>query len=1000
MEDDESPPSMPVFLRRSLKRARKVAPPLSPAPDVAAPVGDSSFSTAINSPPGTAFLNVVGVMNSRDPAATATKYGKTAPCPIACIDLSPAFNDAAPASGSSSRGRTSESAALQSKCRRVERKIAGLKAQLQQAKGTIRDLQCALDTRCPISTPDLHARCNQLQSDNARLTQQLSTANIKAKRAQDSARARKYRANKKALKNKRVLDAARKVNARNKEAKLTKPKKARRFKKNVKPRAVARRLKAVGELLGEHFDDLLEQYDMATHKLGLAVLREEGKQALLVRKLETVPSDDCNSTWDPLQDKQLGRAVFLVDDQTISIAKYREMWKVGGGVAPTGHRVTNARDELDEQIEKLGVLLKQVGVQSKHDVDLGLQPHADDRPTVVTTVSGLLEALITTKKHRMKKNYDFMTSQEQSVELKEEEARVNDDRRKLGLLIQGDGANISSETSQVQLTFSILNEGRDVLKPDRHFCFAIMDEGEDYDALKGNLALPIRDLNALQGKHYTIDGVEYEIELFISGDWKFLRTILGVSGPNRHFFCVWCTCNKTEIADGSRTWPISRTHDHSLKFRTDASESGSDDDTHADECQLYRRDVFADCGTLRAVYTNAFQIPDLKRELLAREVHFGQKDSKSSLVSLLVDDDKHREQHDKLHNLNRLRRSAYLRQASKTAHGRSKGYERESLFPSVPFANVIPDVLHTFLRIFDALFTGLVEDCCRHGQEALNRLQVEINTTCAVKKFSFQIGDKELIKEVGDAGVAARLKKRVTWGDMDGGQKLRIVRNLTISDVLLDEEGAAVDNRQALWSHFLDIYNDLRRWGWRKGDVNPAQQFRAKCKHFFTLFVDTPTTSKVRCTDDEGNVLWTSKRKGGYFPEDFTPYCHMLCFHLPDFMERFHGNLMQFAAYALEKKNNQHQHQWFAATAHGGGRRKPGETAAHMLLRSYSQIIRRGWRVVFNPSSVVKPFACAHCSKGFIKNGWLVRHVLTVHQETDECDELVDALRSDTDVVS
>jgi hypothetical protein len=59
--------------------------------------------------------------------------------------------------------------------------------------------------------------------------------------------------------------------------------------------------------------------------------------------------------------------------------------------------------------------------------------------------------------------------------------------------------------------FSILNEGRDILKPDHHVCIAIMDGGEDYDSLKRNLAKPLADLDQLNGSDITIDGVAYEI---------------------------------------------------------------------------------------------------------------------------------------------------------------------------------------------------------------------------------------------------------------------------------------------------------------------------------------------------------------------------------------------------------------------------------------------------------------------------------------------------------
>ena len=67
-------------------------------------------------------------------------------------------------------------------------------------------------------------------------------------------------------------------------------------------------------------------------------------------------------------------------------------------------------------------------------------------------------------------------------------------------------------------------------------------------------------------------------------------------------------------------------------------------------------------------------------------------------------------------------------------------------------------------RVFDRLFTGLVEDCCRHGKPALDRLQHQITDVCEVKKFTFDIGDNELIQAVTDATVKAELRKRVTWG--------------------------------------------------------------------------------------------------------------------------------------------------------------------------------------------------------------------------------------------
>jgi hypothetical protein len=75
-------------------------------------------------------------------------------------------------------------------------------------------------------------------------------------------------------------------------------------------------------------------------------------------------------------------------------------------------------------------------------------------------------------RHRIRPGYDFTTGQE--VDQNVEEEIQSEDLPVLGINIQGDGANISSETSQVQFVFLILNEGMDVLKPANHHCFAIM----------------------------------------------------------------------------------------------------------------------------------------------------------------------------------------------------------------------------------------------------------------------------------------------------------------------------------------------------------------------------------------------------------------------------------------------------------------------------------------------------------------------------------------------
>jgi hypothetical protein len=381
----------PVHLRRNLKRVRTSilspsgAPPESFASStiasrlIPAPCASSeSFASVITSPPGTAFTNVVNLLNSRPDDATAKKYGKSnshgrqrvvTPTPVErdlTADLDLAAPAAAPAPAAPRpRGRVSECTLLRRQNRELQTNLAAARLQIQQ-------LQLTASTRCPVSTPDLVDQCQTLQAANIKLLKKVRELKAATALTKAAARSKKYRANKKAKENKRVIDAARKVLARKKQANLdgasaTSKKKPRKFKKNVKARATSRRVKAVATILGQHFDELLEVYDLSRDQLGLAVLRQEGQKAVVVRKQRFVAGDDGGSTWDPLQDRQLGRNVFLVDHQNISITKYRAQWNVGGGVAPNAYNVACARDLLDEEITKLGVLLEQVGVQPKKD---------------------------------------------------------------------------------------------------------------------------------------------------------------------------------------------------------------------------------------------------------------------------------------------------------------------------------------------------------------------------------------------------------------------------------------------------------------------------------------------------------------------------------------------------------------------------------------------------------------------------------------------------------
>ena len=60
-------------------------------------------------------------------------------------------------------------------------------------------------------------------------------------------------------------------------------------------------------------------------------------------------------------------------------------------------------------------------------------------------------------------------------------------------------------------------------------------------------------------KKINIDGIEYGIELFLGGDWKFLTVVCGIGAANQDFACIWCFCPRDKGFDTSKQWSLTDT---------------------------------------------------------------------------------------------------------------------------------------------------------------------------------------------------------------------------------------------------------------------------------------------------------------------------------------------------------------------------------------------------------------------------------------------------------
>ncbi|CAG8645428.1 2107_t:CDS:2, partial [Scutellospora calospora] len=134
------------------------------------------------------------------------------------------------------------------------------------------------------------------------------------------------------------------------------------------------------------------------------------------------------------------------------------------------------------------------------------------------------------------------------------------------LRISDDGRNVERKIKHIIVTLAILNDQKNLMKPERHYTILLFSGTENYTSLKTALE-PIRHkLRELHENGFIdTDYRRWEIEVFFSSDWKFLAIILGFNVPNAFNFCPWCFCTKDLISDLNQNWLITKKIDQIKK---------------------------------------------------------------------------------------------------------------------------------------------------------------------------------------------------------------------------------------------------------------------------------------------------------------------------------------------------------------------------------------------------------------------------------------------------
>ena len=111
----------------------------------------------------------------------------------------------------------------------------------------------------------------------------------------------------------------------------------------------------------------------------------------------------------------------------------------------------------------------------------------------------------------------------------------------IGIKISGNGAKITHSSNFVLLSLSLLQQKDAVMSARGNHTIAVVKGEEKYDTLKESFQKFFDEINALnRSKKLTIDGRDYNVELFLGGDYKFILILLGMKSATSNHSCVRC----------------------------------------------------------------------------------------------------------------------------------------------------------------------------------------------------------------------------------------------------------------------------------------------------------------------------------------------------------------------------------------------------------------------------------------------------------------------------
>ncbi|RGB27558.1 hypothetical protein C1646_768948 [Rhizophagus diaphanus] len=115
------------------------------------------------------------------------------------------------------------------------------------------------------------------------------------------------------------------------------------------------------------------------------------------------------------------------------------------------------------------------------------------------------------------------------------------------LKLGGDGHIVTNQYSHIMFTVCLLNEKLSIL---------LYIGKEKYEYLSLAVSQIINELDEIKDGFKDCDDVIWTVELFFSGDWKFMALVMGIKAANSNFFCLYCEYSKELCSNMNHSWNI------------------------------------------------------------------------------------------------------------------------------------------------------------------------------------------------------------------------------------------------------------------------------------------------------------------------------------------------------------------------------------------------------------------------------------------------------------